>query len=88
MIHSALRSKINFIEHVLKKKSPINDLRCRKHLCYLSSDETRERKSGEIASVHPVLIHMPDIDLDSCMVLRGDEPIRCGAAIIIILYSG
>ena len=86
MIHSALRSKINFIEHVLKK-SPTNDLRCQIYFCYLGSDETRECKSGELASVDPILIHMTDIDLDCCMVLCGDEPIRRGAAIIKILHS-
>lgn len=43
---------------------------------YLSSDEPRESKSGELPGVDPVLIHMPDVDLYRSVVFRSDQTIR------------
>ena len=41
----------------------------------LGTDETRKGKSGELPIVDPVLIHMPYVDLNGCVVLRSDQPI-------------
>lgn len=46
----------------------------------LSSDETTEGKSGELAGVNAVLIQMSDVDLDSRVILGCDEPV-CGGAL-------
>ena len=42
---------------------------------YLSPYETRESKCGELPGVHPVLIQVPNIDLDRGVVLRSNQPV-------------
>lgn len=46
---------------------------------YLSTDESAEGKSGEMAIVDAILIHMPNVDLNRSMVLSGNQSV-CGRA--------
>jgi hypothetical protein len=46
----------------------------------LSTDESRESKGLEAASVQPVLIDMSNVDLDRGVVLGRDDPVGGRAA--------
>ena len=46
----------------------------------LSTDEAAESESGELAGVNAISIKVPDVDLDSGVILGGDEPV-CGGTL-------
>ena len=46
----------------------------------LGTDKATKSKSGECASVSAKLIQVSNVNLNRCMILRGDEPVSSGTA--------
>ena len=54
---------------------------------YLSTDETTEGKSRELASVYAPLVEMSDVKLHGSMILGGDQTVGGGATNIRDKYQ-